>query len=139
MSNKPVKALNTLKATAAGQTITIPSGTAGNVLTVNALGGGGSYGGISSTAFSNDLSADSFTAPGFKVTKDGDVIIDGELVCKSLDTRLKRIEAVLRVPPEIKESKELKQQYKELIDLKAEYDRLTNKYLTWENMKKEPK
>lgn len=73
------------------------------------------------------------------ITVHGDAEIDGNLTIKgiALNDRLDRIEEMLKLPPVLRNNKQLEQKYKELEEAAEAYKELEQKYITWENMKKE--
>lgn len=73
---------------------------------------------------------------------DGDATINGTLTVMgekepAVHERLDRIEEMLKLPPVLRCNEQLEQKYDELQKAREEYERLEQKYITWENMKKD--
>jgi len=133
---------------ASGLTYTIPAAATGQIYITNGTGGGGSYygtgggggGGIMNTGvisptgttkFTNNQGKTVLTIPNSdtpSLVVDGSITWNGE----DLNTRLKRIEAMLHIPTR---DVTMEEKYKKLKELWEQYHKALDEYKTWETLK----
>ena len=121
---------------ASGLTYTIPAAATGQIYITNGTGGGGSYYGTGGTITTGTLFTNSYGKPVMKIPSEKDPALEvtGKITWngEDLNTRLKRIEAMLHIPTR---DVTMEEKYKKLKELWEQYHKALDEYKTWETLK----